>query len=322
MWYTTESLTYYLPNYNLKREKLIFIDLDGTLITRPDGYNPKYSLNDENNWIYLGPVVEQLNNLWEDGFLIVIVTNQSNYSKNPKILMQIDQIKDDLIEKLGWSPVIFISTQHKRKGVDSDIYRKPNIGMYQHLLYLTNNYMFSENYMCGDAIGDTDTFAPYKWSDADQIFCSNLSDYIPITFVRPIDLFGTNYQLEADNATQNIIILMGNQGSGKSRLGHMLAARGYHLLQRDVIKDVNKMLALAKNILPHKIVLDATHPSEESRQIWIDLANQYALSYCIMWCIRDGRSFNDFREKPVSHFAYSHYTKHFQRPKSQVIEIY
>ena len=48
-------------NKNKNKNKFAFFDLDGTLITRPNGKSPIYHETDPNNWIFLGPLLQIIN---------------------------------------------------------------------------------------------------------------------------------------------------------------------------------------------------------------------------------------------------------------------
>ena len=69
------------------------------------------------------------------------------------------------------------------------------------------------------------------------------------------------------------------------------------------------------------IVCDATHASDKNRQVWVDLANNCNVDYIILWCCRDGRSFNSLRPCPNPLIAYSIYTKYFIQPYEKFIIV-
>lgn len=305
-----ESVVYYIPQFiHQKVYKLAFFDLDGTLITRKSARDPKHNEKSADDWIYLGPIPEVLQQLKDDGFLIIIVTNQSKY--NDIVFSKLENIRADLERRNGWSPFIFAATK-------DDSYRKPDVGMVL-LLYkilgiyteLPDESTLSAIFVCGDAVGPEDPFPPYRWSSVDFDFANEIG----CEFIRPIDLFGSNRDEIANKINYDMIIMVGNQGSGKSSLSNMLGQRGYIICENDKLTK-SKMVGMCKKALSEnkKVVIDKTNPTNENRQEWIDIALQYRKTVCIIWNIRNGRPFNALREKSINEIAYRTYTKNFQEP--------
>jgi DNA 3'-phosphatase len=326
-WTQYESVIYYIPEFiHQKSYKLAFFDLDGTLITRKSGRNPKYTEKDPNDFIYLGPVPQVLQELKNDGFLIIIFTNQSKY--NDIVFNKLENVRADLERINGWSPFIFAATK-------KDNYRKPNTDMVL-LLYkilgiytgLPDESTLSAIFMCGDSVGPDDPYPPYRWGSKNketntiEYVDSKFAENIGCDFVRPIDLFGINQDTIADTINYDMVIMVGNQGSGKSTLSAKLEERGYIVCENDKLTKA-KMISTCKMALLNgkKVVIDKTNPSNEDRQQWIDIANQYNKTVCIVWNIRNGSPFNILRNKSVPDIVYNIYTKNFQDPSSHNIPV-
>jgi DNA 3'-phosphatase len=300
MWQETSNYLLYIPNIKISN-KIAFFDLDGTLITRANGLNPKYPEKDSNNWLFLGNVIDVLYELQNNNYQILIITNQMKFSEI--IYIKIKNILSVLNENKLY-PIIFIS-------ISDSIYRKPNIG----ILDILNIKLNQNSFMCGDSIGIDDPYPPYRWNTFDSKFAENLS----IKLVKPIDLFPTNIVELSNSVNENIIIMVGNMGSHKSTFSSLLKERQYLIIESDIIKNEKKMIKISKNYLNlgNKIVIDATNPTILKRKIWIDLADEFGVSVRIVHCIIDGRPFNELRIKKVPEIAYSVYSKKFELPTNK-----
>lgn len=304
MWTIESNIIYYIPINYLHTNKIAFFDLDKTLITNLNGLNPSYKEKSSDNWIFLGNIPEILNNYYKDNYQIVIITNQLKFDNI--IFEKIKKIQQYLEIENNWSPIILIS---KAK----DMYRKPNIKFADLLKDKLNIDIGTESFMCGDAIGKNDEYPAYRWGEDDYLFSGNLN----IKFYRPIDIFKSNINIELNNCKEDMIIMMGNMGSGKSTFSKNLKKyKNYVICESDVLKSHVKMVKCCEKNLANnnKIVIDATNPYFEKRKIWIDLAKKYNKSFKVVFIIIDGRPFNAIRERKVPEIAYSLYTKKFEIP--------
>ena len=302
MWIFQEDFQYIFPSQLwITPYNLTIFDLDQTLIFYPSGKNiiPK----DENDWEFFPNVMNILWDLVTKNYQIIIITNQKNISK----------IKEEMIlniwKKLEGYPLILCSTK-------DGIYRKPNIGLMTYLYSILIETPKSLFY-CGDAVGIEDSFIPYRWSSTDKDFANNIN----ATFYRPIDVFGSNFDnVIVDN---QLVIMMGNQGSGKTTIAKRLEKdHNYIRFSQD---EIDKKITSKKNIQyinsllkeGKKIIIDQCHSSNKSKEMWIELGCKTS----ILWCIREGRSWNKLREKPIPEIAYSIYSKYFEYPNYQNVEV-
>lgn len=346
-WTFTKTFRYYIPtNINLENG-FAFFDLDQTLITSISGKNPKYpqtgtpNISGQEDWIYLGDIITILKEIIEKDYTIIIVTNQTSISKKGGEIIQekIENIRQDLENELGISPIILISTA-------KDNFKKPNIGMVTELLKILKLISLPENsFMCGDAVQKpeivNDEFEAYKWSDADKMFAQNLG----IDFYRPLDFFPSNLEIHQISSNLNditeiiasydIVILTGMPGVGKSTLANTLieldSERIY--LESDKYKSNFKTMqnAYIKKLKEGKtkFVIEAMNATNEKRNLWIEpaLNKSNTLSILIVWFIRNGRPWNALRDDSVPEKAYTmHYVNKFEIPietdNINVIRVY
>jgi bifunctional polynucleotide phosphatase/kinase len=289
--------------------KVFLMDLDGTLITSKSG---RRSALDANDWLFLGPIPSVLNELHRQGWTIALISNQSDWTTTPGPKAKIESVLAALKEANGWAPWCLVATA-TRKEKDT-VYRKPGRGLYDVLLSHLGSV--ESVHMCGDAIGPSDPYPPYQWSDSDRLFAKGIG----AEFFRPLDVFNASPPFSL-RSQQELVLLVGNPGSGKSTTARYIAARGYVHVEQDVTgsKVATKKIvqeALAKG---QSVVVDATHGSETNRLPYEELAVELHIPFQILWHIRDGRPFNTLREKPVPEVAYAIYSKYFVEPRDAIL---
>lgn len=318
----TKNFRYYIPE-NIEIKKFAMFDLDGTLITSASGRNPAYKISSEHDWVYLGDVLPILKNI-SDECMIIIVTNQSHLGqKGGEIIQNKLELIIQNMEEYNIHPIFLVSTSKD----NTDIYRKPNTGSITFLLELLKLQQIPEgSFMVGDAAYEPELvnqFPPYDWGDADIKFANNLN----VTFYRPNLIFKSNIDNDLLNiiSSYNIIIMMGNPGSGKSTFSKLI--NNHIVLESDILhkKLYSNYIKLLKT--QSNIVIDATNPTQEIRYQYISEAFRLNLSVIIVWSIRDGRSWNNLRENKVPNIVYNIYSKKFENPeldisKVKVIKIY
>lgn len=278
-------------------DKCAVFDFDGTICAKANGAKMFYAENDPNNLVFYYNVLKTLKELRKQKIQVVVISNQLNIT-DEKL-----QLFEEFLKLTKYKVYLLIAHKDNK-------YRKPNTGF---LKLLKDKEIL---YYCGDAIGEEhSSFPPYRWSSSDYDFAKDND----IKFKRPTKIFGSNY--ETIEPEEDIIIMMGNMGSGKTTLAKRLESLGYVRFSQDELGDLKKkenkdkvIKALSKG---KKVILDATHGNFKNRSPWESLAHTKNKSYVILWCVRDGRPFNSLREKPIKEVAYSTYTKYFCYPNEE-----
>lgn len=99
-------------------------DLDGTIITTQSG--KVFPTNIQDWKLNFSQIPGKLKQLLEDGFKVVIITNQAGLSNGKLKPLDLRQKLSDVRSKLGIPIQVFISS-------GSGIYRKPATGMWNYL---------------------------------------------------------------------------------------------------------------------------------------------------------------------------------------------
>lgn len=272
-------------------------DIDGTLITTRTG-SPNYLPKSVDDWIYLGNIPEILSSL--PGCIILV----SNQSKNTDYIVQRYL---DMIEDLECSVPVKAFLLYKDM-------RKPSIKIMDHLPE-PKKIVFS-----GDAIKDISDYPPYQFSNDDYDFFLNLKTTFRVKFKTPIEFFGHCIPRKiSKSTTKTVVLLIGNPGSGKTTFASSLVSQGFQLVNNDTKTNHNKHLQLFTG---PSIVVDNTNGKQSIRQYWKDLAEKFDYTFKIVWFIRDGRPWNQLREKPISEIAYRVYSKNFEVPELPVYVVY
>lgn len=290
------SLTFKSPKFRF-RGKVAAFDLDWTLIKPKSGNTfPK----DENDWMWLRPNVPIiLEEFYKKGYCIIIVTNQSKESKLAQMKLVFSEFK---------IPVFMIILRNKEE-------YKPSIKYFSEVVPISK-IKLRTSFFCGDALGRQN-----DWSNTDKLFAENLK----LKIKTPEDLFpfqqltnNTNFE---NSNKQEIIVLVGYPGSGKSSFSEKQFSNDnkYTILHGDELKTTAKIIKFAKKELSNgkSIVIDATNPSKDKRKIYIDLALEYNIP---IRCIYINTSFdeslyrNNNREIIVPKIVYYVYRKKFQEP--------
>jgi gluconate kinase len=148
----------------------------------------------------------------------------------------------------------------------------------------------THSFFVGDALGRKGDFA-----DTDKGFAINCG----LVYYSPEEFFNTHVAIDIDSIAKKIpiathkeaIIMVGYPGSGKSTIAHDILEkqRGYVVLSGDKLKTPVKLNREARKYLLEgtSVVYDATNPSEERRNKYIEVLNEMDVPYRIIWVDTD-----------------------------------
>ena len=263
------------------RNKLACFDLDGTLITTKSG---KRFANNEDDWkFYSNNVVAKLKYFYENGFCIIIITNQSGLTNQGKVTTWCNKV-DKIVSQINLPMKLFCSISH-------DKYRKPMPGFMELILANLEPKKHSKSFYCGDACGRTNDH-----SDTDYKFALNTG----LKFITPEELFDNTKvivpdiiypafdeikvltklldEVKIDFCDKEIILMVGFPGSGKSTfVQNTLEPLGYVRINRDSLLTTAKCLKETKKNLEagNSIVVDNLNHDKKTRTQYIKLAQEY-----------------------------------------------
>lgn len=279
--------------------KLAIFDLDWTLVRPNVGIFPKNPKD-----IYALPGRrEKLKELIEEGYDIVIVTNQKvgKFQSKENIEKRLERVS----KVLGIPVTIFAA-------LAEDKYRKPQTGLWK---LIKKMFDPDEAFYVGDAAGRRTDFdnSDKKWAEK-----------VEIPFYLPEKIF--KVKVPKIRKKKMLAIMVGVPGSGKSTfVEDYLVPAGYVHLSGDILKTRPKIITqLKKNVKEgNSVVIDATNPTEKGRQEYIDIVQSIDpdYDYVIYYCVRNGEPWNALREKPVPKIALNRYYKNFEAPSENTTEI-
>ena len=289
----------YTLNNAVHREKMAAFDYDWTLVSPKGGKTFPTNIDD---WEWLYPTIpEKIKTYYEEGFMIVIVTNQSKDWKHKQIKL--------VAASLGIPIFILIAT------FKCDY--KPNHRLFNAFI-LDHKLNKEKSFFVGDALGRKSDF-----SDSDKVFAENIG----IPCYCPEQVFHVKTEITEIptvplSSEKQIIIMMGYPGSGKSTIAKNICKdESFVYIEGDLYKTSAKMLkASLDHITQNKsIVFDATNSSSKKRQEYVELGKKY--NYKVV-CIHVSTPLeiaykrNKLRnyEKYVPKIAYSVYSKNYEEP--------
>jgi len=285
------------------KTKIAAFDYDWTLVSPKDGKTFPSNVED---WVWLYPnIPDMLKRLNEEGFSVVIFTNQSKDWKVTQILSVAQSLE---------IPVFIVIARQKCD-------YKPNPVLYD-VLVGSAKVDKAQSFFVGDALGRKGDFA-----DSDKVFAENIG----LKCHSPEEFFAIKQAQQTDaveipalnlSDCKQVIIMVGYPGSGKSSVAKKICENErFVLIQGDVYKTSPKMIKAAGDYVSEgkSIVFDATNSSFKKRYEYISFARKHG--YKIV-CVHVSTSLdvsykrNKSRdpENQVPKIAYSMYTKHFETP--------
>lgn len=298
-WQQIGSLLLFTAAGVTASSKIAGFDIDGCIITTKSG---KVFPTGPDDWRILYPEIQpKLASLLKKGFKVVFFTNQMGISRG-KLRPEVFKSKaEDILQTLQLPIQVFVSTA-------PGIYRKPVIGMWEHLCEKANGGVLvdvSESFYVGDAAGRPANWAPGKkkkdFSCSDRLFALNIGlqfhtpeEYFlgwkPASFSFPefdprkLDSKARLYDPPDASLTstkQEIIVAVGFPGSGKSTFFQThIIPKGYAYVNRDTMGSWQHCVSACELALKEgrSVAVDNTNPDLESRKRYIDVARSAGVS--------------------------------------------
>ncbi|XP_071850455.1 uncharacterized protein F21D5.5-like [Apostichopus japonicus] len=326
--------------------KIAAFDLDYTLIVPKSGRKWPTGPKD---WMFLSEEVpKKLKAIYDDGFKIIIFTNQRGMEKGHTTPAGFMTKIEDIITALDIPIQTFVSTGETH-------YRKPGSLMWEHMLKSHNDGIAvdtKESYYVGDAAGRAKNWAPDKprdFSCSDRMFAVNAGidfftpeeyfygeDKAPFEWrsVNPKDILegAKDNQLEDKYhmETKDFALLVGPPASGKSSFyRHFLEPHEYVWINRDTLKTPAKCKEAAKKAISEgkSVAIDNTNPSTTARAAFLSLTKNkgytvrcFILDTPLELChhlnmVRQNQSKGKNRRVP--NVGFNVYKKNFQDPSRE-----
>lgn len=338
-WEVTESLLIYTHPDVKPSSKILGLDLDHTIIDPASGN--VFPKNNEDWKLISDKIVMKLKNYYDEGFKLVIMSNQSALMKRQKDVSGFQGKIENILKKLSIPMQAIFSLLN-------DINRKPLTGMFEWLEKYGNSSVKIDKTVsiyCGDAAGRPAEGSRKKdFSCSDRLFALNVG----LRFMTPEELWfdqpsSTVFDMPSfvplklntqsnklpkliRPANPEIILFVGYPGSGKSYFcHHHLAPLGYKIISRDDVGTWQKCIQLAEAAMKKHsyVVIDNTNMDKESRGRYVQLARKYGyLIRCFhMQTSIDHAKHNEkFRiltvpsHKPVSSMVYNMMKSKYEQP--------
>ena len=291
------------------RNKMFAIDFDHTMVTPQNCRKFPKNVDD---WEWFDTSVPgKIKEYYDDGYMIVIFTNQSKKWKQEQI--------EVVAKALGVPVFVVIATEKKDY--------KPNINLFKNFV-LEKTIDLEHSIFVGDALGRKNDF-----SDSDKMFAENIG----IKYIAPEQIFmDTTNTKTNENETntlhilelklpniQQLIIMVGYPGSGKTTIARSICDRykNYIHIYGDICKTVSKTKKAMKEVIKQSksMVIDATNSSSKKRKEYIDIAKQNGyVVVCIHMTTTMRKSYNRNLKRPddekIPLVAYHVFNKYFDSP--------
>jgi bifunctional polynucleotide phosphatase/kinase len=279
------------------RGKMAMFDYDWTLV-KPLSNGTFSKSVDDWRWI-TEKVPEILDKYYDNGYCIVIISNQTRNTK-----MKLQQMIN-VLSTLKIPSLISVGYE--------DIDKKPNRTMFD-LIKKDKKIDMNKSFYVGDALGRQG-----DWSDSDKKFAENI-DIKKI--YSPDDLFSINNKKKIiikQFDKQEIIVLVGYPGSGKTTIANTFDTNKYMVINGDIFKNSKKMIKESEKYIKanYSIIFDATNPSIEKRKEYIDFANSKNIPIrCINveTDIATSMFRNNKRDKVIPKITYYVFRKNYVKP--------
>jgi len=289
--------------------KLACFDFDNTLVRSKSG---SLFAKDANDWILCFPNVKtKLQELWQDGFQIVIFSNQMGVKTKKTSVEELIQKFTDFQKEIQVPLIVAFST-------DDDYYRKPLTGMFVEVLVrivvktgIPGVVVATNSFYCGDAAGRPKNWRPdakKDFSRSDLYFAHNnkLDFRVPEQVFEDMPLDANTFvtdvydnvnweQLDGEAKAKSIkmgenlsknprmVIMIGSPASGKSTYAQTFAKEYPNtvIINMDTLKTKDKCLKKAKEAIKEgqNIIVDNTNPAVATRKEYLDLVANHDPAY-------------------------------------------
>jgi bifunctional polynucleotide phosphatase/kinase len=279
------------------RGKMAMFDYDWTLVKPLSNGTFSKSVDD---WRWLTEKVPDiLEDYYKKGYCIVIISNQTRNTE-----MKLQQISN-VLSTLKIPSLISVGYE--------DIDKKPNRTMFD-LIKKDKKIDMKKSFYVGDALGRQG-----DWSDSDKKFAENI-DIKKI--YSPDDLFSIKNDKKLiikEFDKQEIIVLVGYPGSGKTTIANTFDNTRYMTINGDIFKNSKNMIKESEKYIKsnYSIIFDATNPSIEKRKEYIDFAKSKNIPIrCINveTDIATSMFRNNKRDKVIPKITYYVFRKNYVKP--------
>ncbi|KAF1928602.1 DNA kinase/phosphatase Pnk1 [Didymella exigua CBS 183.55] len=290
------------------RRRIAAFDFDSTLVTPASG---KKFGRDASDWKWWhSSVPGKLNQLYEEGYLLAVVSNQGGISlkSDPKTVKSDQKRLADFKGKVSAvvSQLDLPITVYAATGRDE--YRKPRVGIWRELLgdhdlNIMESVDLENSFFVGDA-GGREAVADMTVKDhscVDRDFAANvgLPFYTPEEyflqhpvqpFVRSFDPATFGNKLAESSTSANpvitktdfleIVLLVGSPGAGKSSFyWKYFQPLGHIRVNQDILKTREKCVKTATALIEEgtSVVVDNTNADQDVRAVWVDLAKKHSV---------------------------------------------
>jgi bifunctional polynucleotide phosphatase/kinase len=280
-----QGLFVYGPQEVIDTDRVFAFDLDHTLIEpRGNRIHPK----SKDDWEWIDPIVPRTLAKLREKAPLVIFTNQAGISKGSLTIEDFTAKLDQIFDKLGFSILTFISTEHNK-------YRKPSPAMFELLIenyapdLIPGNCMYT-----GDGAGRENDFSASDYKFAlntgmqfqieANAFGYRCVEAIPHPvnvlnkYVCPRDYYDQQFTARAD-----FVMMIGRPACGKSYLARRYFA-DYTVINQDTVNNGRvgtraQCLRAVKRLAAagQKIVLDNTSPGI-NRNEFINIAREHGMT--------------------------------------------
>ncbi|KAJ3200995.1 hypothetical protein HDU67_001662, partial [Dinochytrium kinnereticum] len=296
-----------------EHRKIAAFDFDDTLVT-PNGTHVFSKTPDD--WKLFSPKVTSKIQELAKTHRITILSNQRDLLKEEKGKKKAYPKKDIFKGKVGHLVNVLGVPVTILAAVEDDVFRKPRVGMWEEVCRMFGGDVDVEgSFYCGDAAGRNVGGLKKKkdHSDTDLKFALNVG----VRFLLPEEIFleikearseipefgfdpkrlrglsgvgesteeedaplftPTSRPLVAPEGTQDLILLVGPPGAGKTFFAHRhLIPKGYIHINQDKMKTKDHCLrAVKKSMLEEgkNVVVDNTNPDPQTRKDYLQIIHQ------------------------------------------------